>query len=71
LILNSFFVLVFLGITSALPNIKGGKMGGNGFKERPITKEETDMKFKALDLALAIAIFLVLAGVLFNGVVGP
>ena len=47
------------------------KMGGNGFKERPITKEETDMKFKALDLALAIAIFLVLARVLFNGVVGP
>ncbi len=46
-------------------------MGGNGFKERPITKEETDMKFKALDIALAIAIFLVLAGVLFNGMVGP
>ena len=42
-------------------------MGGNGFKERPITKEETEMKFKVLDIALIVAIFLVLAGVLFNG----
>jgi hypothetical protein len=29
------------------------------------------MKFKVLDIALIVAIFLVLAGVLFNGVVGP
>ena len=50
---------------------RNARWGGNGFKERPITKEETDMKFKALDIALAIAIFLVLAGVLFSGVVGP
>jgi hypothetical protein len=34
-------------------------------------KEERDMKFKALDLALLIAIFLVLAGVLFNSAAGP
>jgi hypothetical protein len=46
-------------------------MGGNWFKEKPITKEETDMKFKALDISIIIAIFLVLAGILFNGVVGP
>jgi hypothetical protein len=46
-------------------------MGGNGFKKNPIAKEATDMKFKALDIAIAIAIFLVLAGVLFNCVVGP
>lgn len=46
-------------------------MGGNGFKKNPIAKGAADMKFKALDIAIAIAIFLVLAGVLFNGVVGP
>jgi hypothetical protein len=37
----------------------------------PITKEETEMKFKVLDIALIIAIFFVLAGVLLNSPAGP
>jgi hypothetical protein len=35
------------------------------------TEEERDMKFKALDIALIIAIFLVLAGVFINSATGP
>jgi hypothetical protein len=36
-----------------------------------IVKEERDMKFRALDLVLIIAIFVVLVGVLINSPAGP